>query len=177
MTCPTAVKTLTDLLTKGLNHYWVELSALSPESDLQPVLADWMMAARSSPVSFYAFLYAISNHYDFVRGTHESSSSTALMRLSYKTQTIKLVNEMLSNLDKEVPDDLLSAVLVLASQGPRVGAFEKSPFESPLATAQCLNHQGNLAFEPAHARGMVALVRLKGGLQNVKMLGIAEIIA
>jgi hypothetical protein len=136
-----------------------------------------MRAARSSPLAFYAFLYAISNHYDFVRGAYESSSATTLMRLSYKTQTIKLVNEMLSNLDKDVPDDLLAAVLVLASQGPRVGAVEKSPFESPLATAQCLDHQGNLAFEPEHARGLVALVRLKGGLQNMKMLGMDEIVA
>lgn len=99
------------------------------------------------------------------------------MRLSYKTQTIKLVNEMLSNLDKEVPDELLAAVLVLASQGPRVYAGEVSRFKSPLATAQCLDHQGNLAFEPEHARGMVALVGLKGGLHNIQMRGLADIIA
>ena len=136
-----------------------------------------MIAARTSPVVFYAFLHAISNHYDFVRGTQDASNSTALMRLSYKTQTIKLVNEMLSNLDKEVPDELLAAVLVLASQGPCVGAGEVSRFKSPLASAQCLDHQGNLAFEPEHARGMVALVHLKGGLHNIKMRGIAEIIA
>jgi hypothetical protein len=136
-----------------------------------------MIAARTSPVCFYAFLYAISNHYDFVHPTHETSTSTSLMRLSYKTQTIKLVNDMLGNLDKEVPDELLASVLVLASQGPRVGAWEKSPFQSPLATAQCLDHQGNMAFEPEHAKGMVALVRLKGGLKNIKMLGIAEVIA
>jgi hypothetical protein len=101
----------------------------------------------------------------------------ALMRLSYKAQTIKLVNEMLNNLDKEVPDELLAAVLVLASQGPRVGASEKSRFKSPLATAQCLDHQGNMAFEPEHAKGMVALVRLKGGLHTIKMPGLAEVIA
>ena len=98
------------------------------------------------------------------------------MRLSYKTKTIRLVNEMLNNLDKEVPDVLLAAVLVLASQGPRLDAGERSRFQSPLATAQCLDHQGNLTFEPEHAGGMVALVRLKGGLHNIKMLGIADVI-
>jgi hypothetical protein len=155
----------------------VDLCALNAKGELFPIHKDWMMAARTSPVCFYGFLYAISNHYDYVNPTHEASSSTALMRLSYKTQTIKLVNAMLGNLDKEVPDELLAAVLVLASQGPRVGAWERSPFPSPLAKAQCLDHQGNMAFEPEHAKGLVALVRLKGGLKNIKMLGIAEIIS
>jgi hypothetical protein len=136
-----------------------------------------MIAARTSPVTFYAFLCAISTHYDYVHRIHEAASATALMRLSYKTETIKLVNQMMNNLDKEVPDELLAAVLVLASQGPRIGAGEVSRFQSPLATAQCLDHQGNLAFEPAHARGMAALVQLKGGLHNIKMRGIADIIA
>jgi len=134
------------------------------------------MAARTSPVTFYSFLYAISTHYDYVHHIHEAASSTALMRLSYKTETIKLVNQMMNHLDKEVPDELLAAVLVLASQGPRIDAGEVSRFQSPLATAQCLDHQGNLAFEPAHTRGMVALVQLKGGLHNIKMLGLADII-
>jgi len=99
------------------------------------------------------------------------------MRLSYKTETIKLVNQMLSNLDKDVPDELLAAVLVLASQGPRINAGKVSRFQSPLATAQCLDHQGNLSFEPEHVRGMITLVQLKGGLHNIKMRGLADIIA
>ena len=135
-----------------------------------------MIATRTSPVAFYSFLYAISTHYDYVHRVREAASSTALMRLSYKTETIKLVNQMLSNLDKEVPDELLAAVLVLASQGPRIDAGEVSRFQSPLATAQCLDHQGNLAFEPEHVRGMMALVQLKGGLHNIKMLGLADVI-
>jgi hypothetical protein len=135
-----------------------------------------MIAARTSPVTFYSFLHAISNHYDYVHRIHEAGSSTALMRLSYKTETIKLVNQMLSNLDKEVPDELLAAVLVLASQGPRADVGEVSRFHSPLSTVQCLDHQGNLAFEPEHARGMVALVQLKGGLHNIKMRGLADVI-
>jgi hypothetical protein len=159
-----------------LNHYWVDLTALDSKGVLHPVHKDWMIAARTSPVAFYSFLYAISNHYDYVHRIREAASSTALMRLSYKTETIKLVNQMLNNLDMEVPDELLAAVLVLASQGPRVDAGEVSRFQSPLATVQCLDHQGNLAFEPEHARGMVALVQLKGGLHNIKMRGLADVI-
>jgi hypothetical protein len=134
-----------------------------------------MIATRTSPLAFYSFVFAISNHYDYVH--REATSSTALMRLSYKTESIKLVNQMLSNLDKEVPDELLAAVLVLASQGPRINAGKVSRFQSPLATAQCLDHQGNLSFEPEHVRGMITLVQLKGGLHNIKMRGIADIIA
>src|SRR3984957_21108015 len=127
-----------------------------------------MIATRTSSVAFYAFVFAISNHYDYVHRVREDASSTALsstalIRLSYKTKTIKLVNQMLSNLDKEVPDELLAAVLVLASQGPRINAGKISRFQSPLATTQCLDHQGNLSFEPEHVRGMIALVHLKGG--------------
>jgi len=134
-----------------------------------------MIATRTSPLAFYSFVFAISNHYDYVH--REATSSTALMRLSYKTETIKLVNQMLSNLDKDVPDELLAAVLVLASQGPRINAGKVSRFQSPLATAQCLDHQGNLSFEPEHVRGMITLVQLKGGLHNIKMRGLADIIA
>ena len=135
-----------------------------------------MIATRTSPVAFYSFVFAISNHYDYVHRIREATSSTTLIRLSYKTETIKLVNQILSNLDKGVPDELLAAVLVLASQGPRVNAWKISRFQSPLATAQCLDHQGNLSFEPEHARGMIALVQLKGGLHNIKMRGLADII-
>jgi hypothetical protein len=135
-----------------------------------------MIATRTSPVAFYSFVFAISNHYDYVHRIREATSSTTLIRLSYKIETIKLVNQMLRNLDKEVPDELLAAVLVLASQGPRINAGKVSRFQSPLATAQCLDHQGNLAFEPEHARGMITLVQLKGGLHNIKMPGLADII-
>jgi dsRNA-specific ribonuclease len=135
-----------------------------------------MIATRTSPVAFYSFLYAISNHYDYVHHIHDAASSTALMRLSYKAETIKLVNQMMNNLNKEVPDVLLAAVLVLASQGPRVDSGEVSRFRSPLATAQCLDHQGNLAFELEHTRGMLALVQLKGGLHNIEMRGLADVI-
>ena len=135
-----------------------------------------MIATRTSPVAFYSFLYAISNHYDYVHGIREAASPTARMRLSYKIETIKLVNQMMNNLDKKVPDELLAAVLVLASQGPRVDSREVSRFRSPLATAQCLDHQGNLAFELEHARGMVALVQLKGGLHSIKMRGLTDVL-
>src|SRR4051812_38242607 len=121
-------------MLQGLNHYWVDLSALDTKGVLHPVHKDWMIAARTSPVAFYSFLFAISNHYDHVHRLREAASATALMRLSYKPETIKLINKMLNNLGKEVPDELLAAVLVLASQGPRVDAGEVSRFHSPLAT-------------------------------------------
>lgn len=99
------------------------------------------------------------------------------MRLSYKTQTIKLVNEMLNNSDKGIPDELIAAVLVLATQDSRFESSEVSRFKSPLATAQCLDLQGRLSSEPEHTRGLVTLVRLKGGLQNIKMKRLSDVIA
>jgi hypothetical protein len=100
----------------------------------------------------------------------------ALMRLSYKTKTIALVQEMLKNLDKKVPDELLAAVLILSFQGPPGHAGEQSRFQSPLAPVHCLDLLGSLAFQPEHAKGLVALVQLKGGLHNIQMRGLADVI-
>ena len=162
---------------KAMTHYWTGLAPNKSGRTLGTVHKEWMMSAMASPLLFYSFVYATSYHYDFVHDNHGTSSPTALLRLSYKTQVIKLVNNMLDNLSSGIPDELIASILVLAFQGPRVDSSESSRFQSPLATAQWINHHGSQMFEPEHAVALIQLVRLKGGLKEIRMPGIAETVA
>ena len=168
---------LTLTVLKAMIHYWTGLAPDKSGNTLGPVHKAWMVSTRASPLLFYAFVYATSYHYDFVHDNQGTSSPTALLRLSYKTQVIKLVNEMLSDFSRGISDELIASILVLAFQGPRVKSSESSRFQSPMAAAQWINHHGSQIFEPEHAIALIQLVRLKGGLKEIRMQGIAETVA
>jgi hypothetical protein len=66
-----------------------------------PVKSSWLHLAMEHPVVFHAFLYATSYHLLCAYDGREISDGAAMLRLSHKIETIKLVNEQLKRLGRE----------------------------------------------------------------------------
>ncbi|OCT54037.1 hypothetical protein CLCR_09596 [Cladophialophora carrionii] len=86
------------VLDHALVHSWPNTvpvkRSLAPTN---PVKSSWLKMAMEHPVAFHAFLYATSFHILCAHQGHEINDSAALLRLSHKVETIKLVNEQLQN--------------------------------------------------------------------------------
>ena len=136
-----------------------------------------MQMCRGSPTLFYSAIVAAHQHYSFLHKSPAASKSTDLMLLSYKTRAIKHVNEQLNSVDKEIPDELLAAVELLAWNGPHLGVGPPPKVQSPLSTAQWLCFKGTMAPQLEHVNALVLLVGMKGGLDKVTTLGISEVLA
>ncbi len=75
-------------------------------------------------------------------------------------------------------DEIILAILVLASHEAMVeGERRGSPFNSPLRSAQWLNVYSSITYVEAHMKAVMELVKLRGGLENIEMYGLAETIA
>jgi hypothetical protein len=133
-------------------------------------------------MAFYALIFGASDHRAYLRGPHSTADSAALLRLSYKTQTIKLVNELvnkrLHKCGRDSIDALLISISVLAVYGgERDAGMEHIHPQSPLAKAQNLEFYGKKKFVPAHMQALYLLVRQTGGLESIKMYGLAHTLA
>lgn len=53
---------------------------------------------------------------------------------------------------------------------------KRKPFNSPLKTTQWLNVYGNIEYVPEHMKAVMDLVNLRGGIEEIKLRGLAETI-
>ncbi|KAK5031560.1 hypothetical protein LTR13_007549 [Exophiala sideris] len=101
-----------------------------------------------------------------------------LIRLSHKTETIKLVNQQLRSLDGPASDALIMAVAILAIHGSRDETVHPEVHPpSPLASAQNVHVYGNMINDEQHTQAILVLIEQKGGLESLELFGMADIMA
>ena len=102
------------------------------------------------------------------------------LRLFHHTEALRLVRQMIQAMNAEsIPSDaLVMAVYNLSYQGTgwdyRVAPEIHPP--SPLFRARLMGRFGRKTPHDDHVRALNALVRAKGGLEEIKLAGIAEMI-
>jgi hypothetical protein len=133
-------------------------------------------------MAFYALIFGASHHRVLLREPHSTADSAALLRLSYKTQAIKLINELINKhlrkCGRDSIDALLISICVLAVFGSERGAaMEHAHPQSPLAKVQNLDFYGKTRFVPMHMQALYLLVRQTGGLESIEMYGLADALA
>jgi hypothetical protein len=145
------------------------------------------------PVAFHAFIYATSMHLLDAHDGHELQPSAPMMRQSHKYETIRLVNEELRNLSlsptatarsdargmlSSPSEALIMAVTILAIHGRRDDtAYPYVHPMSPLAEAQHLHVYGHMVNDDTHIKGIILLIKQKGGLQGMELYGMADTLA
>jgi hypothetical protein len=53
----------------------------------------------------------------------------------------------------------------------------RSPFNSPLSSSQWLDVYGSIVHVPVHTTAMRSLVNRRGGLQNIQLDSLAEVLS
>ena len=128
-------------------------------------------------VVFHAFLYAAALHLLVASDGRQDIPSDAMLRLAHYSQTIKLVNKHIQDINGPPSDALLMAVTTLAVHGsPDARKREEIHPRSPLAEEQYLHVYGRIMHAKQHIPALAALLARKGGLAAMNTYGMAETI-
>lgn len=154
------------------------LPGLVPDGEnntVNPVAQAWFAAGLTQPLLFHALVFAGSIHLDFMRSSTIHPNSP--VALSHKLAVIQKLNMILSNPKEAQKDEVILAILILASHEARCDSESKiQPFQSPLKSAQWLNVYGNIQYVPQHMTAVMELLTLRGGIETLKLHGLAETI-
>jgi hypothetical protein len=95
---------------------------------------------------------------------------------------MKLLKEELRNPEKMPLDDVILSALALGTNEVETMVNNtryqaRSPFNSPLSSAQWLDVYGSMSSVPTHAIAMRSLVGRRGGLEHIELHGLAEILS
>lgn len=148
----------------------------TPPGSINPMSKAWFASGLQSPLLFHALVYAGSNHLDFMRT--QNIYPNAPKPLEHKLIVIQSLNKALSDPKLATRDEIILAILILASQevfiskrGPR------TPFNSPLKSLGLLNVYGCFKFVEQHSKAVAEIVMMRGGLENLELYGLAWIIS
>ena len=127
----------------------------------------------------HAMLFGGAVHMDVLRSPRINLNNP--VRLFHKLQTIRLLKEELNNPGMSDPDELILAVLALGTNEvetmmDNIKPKTRSPFNSPLSSAQWLDVYGSMSHIKAHTLAMRSLVDRRGGLEMIQLEGLAEVL-
>jgi hypothetical protein len=136
----------------------------------------WFNSSLCTPLLFHALVYSGSNHLDYMR--YSNIFPNAAKPLSHKLIVIQKLNEALSDPRQATRDEVILAILILASQEVfMTKKGRRNPFNSPLQSLGWLNVYGNFKFVPQHTKAVADIVTMRGGLETIELHGLADIIA
>ena len=140
----------------------------------------WLARVYQNPIAMHALLYGAAVHMDVLRRPRLKLDNP--VRLYHKVQTMKLLKEELRHPDNMPLDDVILAALALGTNEVETminntKSQARSPFNSPLVSAQWLDIYGSMSSVPTHAVAMRSLVRRRGGLEKIELYGLAAILS
>jgi hypothetical protein len=135
----------------------------------------WLSFGLEHPLLFHALVFAGSIHLDFLRSSQIYPNKP--LSLSHKLVVIQKLNDCFRDPNVASRDEVILAILILAShEAMNMSAGKENPFNSPPKNAQWLNIYSTITYMPEHMKAVDELVTSRGGLENIRMFGLAEVI-
>ena len=132
----------------------------------------WISAAWKEPLLLHAVVYAALMHRDFMRWSRVFPDSP--VAISHKLAVIQKIREAILLGEDIARDEVILAILLLCWHDLGNATRKKEPFNSPLQSGSWLNVYGYAQQVPAHMKAVMTLVGLRGGVENLKLKGLAE---
>ncbi|EGE77220.2 hypothetical protein BDDG_00157 [Blastomyces dermatitidis ATCC 18188] len=158
------------------------LGAKNQKWSREDVAQSWLHRAMSHPALFTAFLYGAAGHLQ-TRKRLESVSiapqtrEEKLEQIVCETETIKQLNKMMLDPQQTCTDEVILAVLCMAfnkiDYSKWISDTDPAP-KAPLRNLQWLDVYGGLSLNDQHVKGLFALLHTRGGLDQLKLPGLAE---
>jgi len=128
----------------------------------------------------HSMLFGAQVHLDVLRGPNMNVDNP--IRLYHKIQTMRLLKQELENPENMRLDDVILVILALSANEIETVANNikdkiPSPFNSPLTSVQWLDVYGSISHIKAHVIAMRTLIDQRGGLESIKLDGLAEVVA
>jgi hypothetical protein len=158
------------------------LASGAPNTEAE--VAQWLSRALTSPALFDAFMYGAATHMQTrrrlgnVRIEPQTNQEKRELIVS-EAETIKHLNRVMRDPSHAITDETILAVLCMGFNRVDGSAWPRAdpPLKPPLRNLQWLNVYGTLSGNEIHVRGMIKLIEMKGGLESLKMPGLAETVS
>lgn len=98
------------------------------------------------------------------------------MAADIELESIREVNKAIQTPSRRLSDAVILSVCALANSGGGESLQNRnlqSPFLSPLRSLQFLDIYGSICPNNVHLTGLAKLVELRGGVENIKLPGLA----
>ncbi|RAH47526.1 uncharacterized protein BO95DRAFT_492738 [Aspergillus brunneoviolaceus CBS 621.78] len=140
-----------------------------------------------SPMVVQSMLYSASLHFNalpMIRGATKQVSLDTAEQLRLKGSVMVRIREKLStvtqhNISCDWVDDILLSILYLAANEnlDHVEPPDTTPFVPPFRSLQLMEFYGSCEFHPLHWQTVQHIVLERGGLETVKLYGLAWLIS
>jgi hypothetical protein len=143
----------------------------------------WFSSSLGHPALHSAMLFGSYSHRRIMwlqKKQSDFSADDEKQMSICEADSITRINRAIQSPSEAITDAIILCVLCMANNKnePPLGPdFLGSPFQSPLRSLQWLDVYGRLKPHPIHQAGLVQLVYLKGGLQTIKLPGLAGVIS
>ncbi|KAL4801975.1 hypothetical protein BDV18DRAFT_147951 [Aspergillus unguis] len=144
----------------------------------------WFPMSLSDQTLFTAFLYGSLSHMrvQALNGwipRHMFSSKQQRMLENVEMETVKMVSREIQNPSRAICDAVIFSVICMAhsQMDERLTKLQNIPFTSPMQRLQWLDVYGSLPPNLVHVQGLVQMVKLRGGIDKIKLPGLASIIS
>lgn len=138
----------------------------------------WFTVFHEYPILFHAFSHASAVHKDVLLNKITYSNTGQVLR--HKGRSISLLKQYLANLDTANLETLLIVMVTLATHDlsdSRLYMGTPTGFQAHEAHAYWMDVYGRLDTIPEHLGAIARLVELAGGLDKVKLPGLANCLA
>lgn len=182
---PTEERIIRLILTKflGITVLW---PGLVPNSGSQDKKAGelWFPLSLSDPALFTAFMFGSLCHQrvqwlkGWVPGSSFGPKEQRILQLC-EMESIKLISQAVKDPTRAVSDAVLLSVICMAhhqalEESP--DQYRKTPFTPPFQRLQWLDVYGHLPPNMIHIHGLAQLLKMRGGLKNIKLHGLRSTI-
>jgi hypothetical protein len=145
----------------------------------------WFNLSMSDPALFTAFMFGALCHLrvqwknNWVTGTKFGQKEARALELC-EMESIKLINQAVRDPSRAVSDAVLLSVICMAHHqaDEKVSQrHQRTPFDPPFPRLQWIDVYGCLPPNMIHIKGLLQLVKLRGGLTNIPTEGLAATIS
>ncbi|KAK5210463.1 hypothetical protein LTR41_004131 [Exophiala xenobiotica] len=163
-----------EMLDHAIRFQWALYGASRDE--VKHTQADIMGAALRSPVAFYSIVYAGACHNAWLLHTSSNASKKSiLLRISYKSEALSCLRKELAQSQDPISEDLLLSINLLGvHDGGDTIMAPRKPMDPPLRLYKDNEFYSSMTWQPKHIDMVYAMVKQLGGLQALKMHGLAE---
>jgi hypothetical protein len=150
-----------------------------------PKISDiWLSSALRSPALLSAFLYGTLSH-EFVLERMQSGTPSRERRqkmlqiMVAENESIRRINQALQDPGSQKTDELLMAVFFMGYSRYDEAVFSpgRDPHKSPLNDIQWANIYSYLDYDEVHVMGLIRLLEIRGGIDAIKLHGLAEMMS
>ncbi|KAJ5355643.1 Protein of unknown function DUF3468 [Penicillium concentricum] len=145
----------------------------------------WFDLSMADPALFTAFMFGSLCHLrvqwqnNWVPGTVFGQRERRALQLC-EMESIKLINQAVRDPDRAVSDAVLLSVICMAHHQAEEKVSQrhrKTPFHPPFPRLQWIDVYGCLPPNMIHIKGLLQLVKLRGGLAKIPTEGLAATIS